>query len=185
MILPQKNRVTKGHPALKAKLLLDNFQNFHGASLGADAAGDALGNGIAFLMYHDLHGADLNTLAALHAQLLVDHVDTSLLVLGDCTVLTGLHALAALNADGGLGITVLGNTDLNGAEGHVKFLVECFGTSLNALQASHALSVFLNSELLHIKNPLCFFVIQKYYTGISKKMQPKKQEFPNFLVTLC
>ncbi len=110
-------------------------------------------------MYHNLHGADLNTLAALYAQLLVDHVDTGLLVLGDRTGLTGLHALATLNADIGLTFTILIGNDLNAAIVHIEFLVEGFGTGLNALHASHALFSFLNSELLHIgKRSFIFFI---------------------------
>ena len=93
-------------------------------------------------MYHDLHGADLNTLAALHAQLLVDHVNAGLGVLGDGAMLTGLHALAALDADHGLGFAVLAGNHLNAAQIRMELFVECVGASTNTLQASHALYTF-------------------------------------------
>ena len=137
------------------KLLFDDLQNIHGAGLDTDAAGDALGNGVAFLMYHDLHGADLDALAALDAQLLVDHVNAGLGILGDGAVLAGLHALAALDADHGLGFAVLAGDHLDAGVKRIGFLIECSGASLSALQASHAFGIFLNGELLHNrKSPL-------------------------------
>ena len=84
------------------ELLFDDLQQFHGASLDTNAAGDALGHRIAFPMNHNLHGAYLNTLAAANALLLVDHVHAGLGVLGDGFMLTGTHALAALDAHIGL-----------------------------------------------------------------------------------
>ena len=129
-------------------LLFNDLQNFHGANLGADAAGDALGNGIAFLMYHDLHGTDLHALAAADALLLVDHVNAGLGILGDGFMLAGLHALAALDAHIGLGTGAFGN-DLQAGIVLMELLVKSFGASANALQTSHALYIFLNSELLH------------------------------------
>ena len=130
------------------ELLLDDFQNLHGASLDTDAAGDALGGGIAFLQDHDLHGADFHALTAGNALLLVDHVDTGLGVLGNSLMLADLHALAALDADVGLGSIALGN-DLDAAEIGIKFLIESFGAGLDALQASHTFGTLFNSELLH------------------------------------
>ena len=129
-------------------LLFDDLQNFHGADLYADAAGDALGNGIAFLMYHDLHGADLDALAALDALLLVDHVNAGLGILGDGFMLAGLHALAALDADIGLSAGALGK-NLDAGIVLMEFLVKSFGASADALQTSHTFYIFLNSELLH------------------------------------
>ena len=99
-------------------------------------------------MNHDLHGADLDTLAAGNALLLVDHVNAGLGVLGDGTVLAGLHALAALDADHGLGTGTLGN-DLDAGQVGIKLLVECLGAGFHALQTGHALAGLINSELLH------------------------------------
>ena len=130
------------------RLLFDDLQNFHGADLYADAAGDALGNGVAFLMYHDLHGADLDALAALDALLLIDHVNAGLGILGNGFMLAGFHALAALDADIGLSAGALGK-NLDAGIVLMEFLVKSFGASTDALQACHALYIFLNGELLH------------------------------------
>ena len=46
------------------KLLLNDLQDLHGASLDTDTAGDALGSRILRLENHNLHGANLDTLAA-------------------------------------------------------------------------------------------------------------------------
>ena len=100
-------------------------------------------------MYHDLHRAGSHTSTATNTQLLVDHVHAGLGILGDGAMLAGAHALAALDADIGLGLTVLAGDDLDAAEGHIIGLIKCLGTSLNALQAGHASLIFLNSELLH------------------------------------
>ena len=132
-----------------SRLLLDDLQDLHGAGLDADAAGDALGSGIAFLQDHDLHGADFDTLAAADTLFLVDHVNAGLGILRDCLMLTDLHALAALDADIGFCSIALGN-NLDAGQIGIKLLVECFGTGLNALQTSHALGTLFNSELLHI-----------------------------------
>ena len=96
-------------PVYVENLLFDDLQNIHGASLDADAAGDALGSRALGLQNHDLHGANLHALAAGDALLLIDHVDAGLGVLGDCLMLTDLHALAALDADIGLGTLTLGH----------------------------------------------------------------------------
>ena len=100
-------------------------------------------------MYHNLHGADSHTSAAANTQLLIDHVDAGLGVLGDSAVLTSLHALTALDANHGLGLALLACNDLDAGIVGIKFLIKCLGASLNALQASHAFRVFLNSQLLH------------------------------------
>jgi hypothetical protein len=141
----------KGQPKLPfyvGKLLLDDFQDLHGASLDTDAAGNALGGRCFRLQDHDLHGAGFHALAAGNALLLVDHVDTGLGVLGDGLMLASLHALAALNADHGLGSIAL-CSDLNAGQIGIEFLIKCLRASLNALQASHALGIFLNSQLFH------------------------------------
>ena len=160
-------------------LLFHDFQYFHGAGLDADAAGDALGSGALVLHDHNLHGAGLDTLAAADTLLLVDHVDTGLGILGDSLVLTGTHALAALDADVGLGNASLLN-DLDAAEGHIIFLIECFGAGLNALQASHTYFVFLDSELLHKKgHSFIDILVPFHYTDNTDKMQ---QLFVDFII---
>ena len=123
----------EGRPIVR-NLLFDNFQDTHGAGLGADAAGDALGGRILFLQHHDLHGAGLNALAAAHAVLLVDHVHAGLGVLGDGIVLTGLHALAALDADIGLCTAILAGDDTDAAVVLVELLVERSGAGADTGQ---------------------------------------------------
>jgi hypothetical protein len=65
-------------------------------------------------------------------------------------MLTGTHALTALDASHRLGTGTLGH-DLDAGQIRVELLIECFGTGTDALQASHALHIFLYSELLHIR----------------------------------
>ena len=149
-------------PANIGNLLFDDFQNLHGASLDADAAGDALGGGVAFLLDHDLHGADFYALTARNTLLLVDHVNTGLGVLGDRLMLANFHALTALNADIGLCSIALGN-DLDAGKIGIKFLIKCFGTSLHALQTSHTFGIFLNSELLHGREISFIIIYRRYY----------------------
>ena len=136
-------------PFLKIQLLFDDLQDFHGASLDTDAAGDALGSGATLGHNHDLHGANLHALAAGDALLLVDHVNAGLGVLGDGLVFTDLHALAALDADIGLGGAVLAGDDLDAGLGDVIDLIERFGAGLNTLQAGHAFGTLLDSQLFH------------------------------------
>ena len=130
------------------ELLFDDLQDFHGAGLDADTAGNALGNRIICLVNHDLGGAGFRTLAAAGAELLVDHVHTGLGVLGDGIVLTGFHTLAALNTGHRLSTGTLGN-DLNAGKVRIKLLIESLGAGLNTLQAGHALSRFIDGELFH------------------------------------
>jgi len=129
-------------------LLFDDLQNLHGAGLDTDAAGDALGSRRAFLEHHDLHGANLYALAAGNTLFLVDHVHTGLGILRNSLMLADLHALAALDAGHGLGSITLGH-NADAAQIFIKLFVKCFGTSLNALQTSHALRIFLNSKAFH------------------------------------
>ena len=124
-------------------LFLHDFQQFHRACLDADAAGDALGDGIFGLVNHHLGGADLDTLAAADAVLLVDHVHAGLGVLGDGVVLTGLHALAALDAHIGLRAGALGY-NLNAAVILIKLLIESNGAGPDALQAGHTLRILFD-----------------------------------------
>ena len=130
------------------QLLFDDLQDLHGTSLDTDAAGNALGSRVAFLQNHDLSGTNLDTLAAADTLLLVDHVDTGLGILGNCFMLTGTHALTALDADIGLCSTVL-LYDVDAAQSHIIDLIESLGTGLDTLQASHAFCALFNSELLH------------------------------------
>ena len=155
-------------------LFLHDFQQFHGAGLDADAAGNALGGGAAFLEHDHVHGAGFGALAAADALLLVDHVHAGLGVLGDGFVLTGTHTLAALNAGIGLGAGTLGH-DADTTLLLVKFLIERLGTGGDALQTCHALHIFLSSELLHSAE-LSFvflfpFIIHVYARKSNKKFQ--------------
>jgi hypothetical protein len=89
-------------------------------------------------------------------------------------MLTSLFTLATLDADHGLSVTGLVGANLDRAEGHIKFLIECFGTGLNALQASHALGVLFNSKLLHTKkSPLFLYSTLTLYIECSKKATKK------------
>ena len=134
-------------------LLLDNLQDLHGACLDTNATSDALGGGTVFGSHHDLHGANFYALAAGGAELLVDHVDTGLGVLGNCTSLTDLSALAALNADHRLSLALLIH-NLDAGQVLMELLIESGGTCVNTLQTCHALSALFNCKLLHSKNPL-------------------------------
>ena len=147
----KKEKAAEKRLLFNKNLLFDDLKNFHGASLHADAAGDALGNGILCLMYHDLHGAHLNTLTTTNAVLFADHIDTGLGVLGNGLMLTDLHALATLDADIGLGTAGLTGNDLNAGIIGMELLVESLGASLHALQTSHTFHIFLYSKLLHNK----------------------------------
>ena len=148
VILLRKNEQPKLLVFKNKLLLFDDLQDLHGASLCADAAGNALGSRALALHDHNLHGACLDTLAAADTQLLVDHVNTGLGVLSDGTMLTGSHALAALDAGIGLCAGTLCN-DLDAGQIGIEFLVESGGASLNTLQASHTFSTLIDNELLH------------------------------------
>ena len=148
-------------------LLFDDLQDLHGASLNADTAGDALGGRTILGSNHDLHGANLNTLAAGGAEFLVDHVDAGLGILGNCTSLANLSALAALDADHWLCLTLL-LYDLDAGQVLMELLIESGGTCVNTLQTCHALSALFNRKLLHIKeSPLLIFRL--YYTRSFQK----------------
>ena len=99
-------------------------------------------------MYHDLHGADLHTLATADAVLLVDHINAGLRILGDRTVLTSLHALAALDAGHRLSSSSFCH-DLDAGIVGVELLVKRLRACTHALQASHAFNILFDSELLH------------------------------------
>ena len=134
--------------ALCRELLFHDFQNIHGANLGTDTAGDALGCRAIGLHDHNLHRAGFHALAAADAQLLVDHVNAGLGILGNGAVLANLHALAALNADNRLCALTLGN-NLDAGQVLMKLLIESVGTGTDTLQTCHAFGILLNSKLLH------------------------------------
>ena len=152
-------------------LVFDDLQDLHGTSLGTDAAGDALGSGTLIGHNHDLHGAGFDTLAAADALLLVDHVDAGLGILSDGLMLTGTHALTALDADIGLCSTVLLH-DLDAAQSNIINLIESLRTGLDTLQASHAFCALLNSELLHKRTLLYRYIYIDIIQSLSKKSNP-------------
>ena len=86
----------------------------------------------------------LHAFAAADALLLVDHVHAGLGVLGDGIVLTGLHALAALDADIGLCTAVLAGDDTDAAVVLVELLVERSGAGADTGQTRHAGRVLLH-----------------------------------------
>ena len=135
------------------KLFLHDLQDLHGTCLHANAAGNALGCRILRLHDHDLHGASFYTLTTGNAQLLIDHVNAGLGVLGDSTLLTGTHTLTALDAGVRLCALALGN-DLNAAQIGIEFLIESGGASTNTFQTCHTLSILIYRQLLHTKDPL-------------------------------
>ena len=94
-------------------------------------------------MNHHLGGADLDTLAAADAVLLVDHVIAGLGTLRIGAVLTGLHALAALDAHIGLRAGAF-SYDLNAAVILIKLLIESNGAGPDALQAGHTLRILFD-----------------------------------------
>ena len=153
-----KKQLPYGSCFYKSNLLFDNLKNFHGASLNADTAGNALGNGILSLMYHDLHGAHSDTSATADTQFLIDHVNAGLGILGDRAVLTGLHALTALDAGHRLGAGTLCN-DLDRGIVLMEFLVKGLGTGANAFQTSHTFNILFNSKLLHNKGVSFMYLI--------------------------
>jgi hypothetical protein len=151
-------------PPEYVELLLDNFQQFHGASLDTDATGDALGSRILGLHDHDLHGAGFHTLATLDAQLLVDHEHAGLGILSDGAMLTGTHALATLNTHHRLSTGSLGN-HVNAAQIFIEFLVEGGGTSPDTFQTCHTFNALFCHKLLHIKGSPFHLLFPNYYTG--------------------
>ena len=162
--MPQKR-----HLLFFLKLLLDDLQNFHGASLNANAAGDALGSGILGLENHNLHGAGLDTLAAADAVLLIDHVHTGLGILGDGAGFANLFALTALDTGHGFRTGTLGN-DLNARQVFIEFFEERSGTGTNALQAGHTFHILFDGKLFHKDiNPLSPIFAIKHYTALMQK----------------
>ena len=148
-------------------LFFNDLQDLHRTNLGTDAAGDTLGRGAAFLQDHNLHGADLHTLTAGSAKLLIDHVHASLGVLSDCAGFTNLSTLTALDTDHGLCSAVLLD-DLDAGQVLMELLIESSRASINTLQASHALCTLFYNKLLHSKeSPL--LIVLFYYTRTPTK----------------
>jgi len=129
-------------------LLLHDLQHVHGAGLGADAAGDALGGVVGVVgLEADAEGAGLLADAAAHAQLLVDHVD-ALGVLGDGAGGAGLGAFAALHAHHGLRLALY-LFDLDTGLVRVEHFIKRHGARLDALQAGHTFHILLYGQLFH------------------------------------
>ena len=159
-------------------LLLNNLQHFHGAYFYADAAGNALSGGAAFLLDHNLHGADLYALAAGGTQLFINHINAGLGILSNGTGFADLSALAALDAGHRLSCAVLIH-DFDAAQILVEFLVKSLGAGTDALQAGHTFNIFLNGKLLHLKRSpfqLFSFIIQK----VHRNSKYKKYNFAVF-----
>ena len=142
----QSNTVSKNWN----RLLFNDLKDLHGTSLYADSAGDALGSGIFRLQNHDMHGAGFHTLTAANALLLVDHVNTSLGVLGNRLMLAGAHALATLNTGLGLCSGSLGN-NADAGQSLIELFVERFRAGTDTLQTSHTFCIFFYSELFHTR----------------------------------
>ena len=140
-------------------LLFNDLQDLHRTCLNADATSNTLGSSTTFRSNHDLHGANLNTLTAGGAQLLVDHVNASLRILSDGTGLTNLSTLTALDAGHRLCAATLCN-NTNAGKILIEFFVESVGASTDTLQTSHALYALLNGQLLH--NGKSFLILLSY-----------------------
>ena len=129
--------------------LLHDLENVHRASLGADAAGGALGGvGLVRSLHDQAEGADAHALAAAVAELAADHVNAGLLILGDSALGAGTSAFSALNAGLRSGSALLID-DLDVGFVGMELLIVSFGTGTHARQASHALHGFLRGKLLH------------------------------------
>ena len=129
-------------------LFFNDFQDVHGTGLDTDAAGNTLAGSAAFFQNHYLHGTCLHALAAGNTELLVDHVNAGLGVLGNGTMLASLFTLATLDAGHGLCAGPLGY-DLDAGIIRVELLVKSIGASLDAFQTSHTFRTLLNHEFLH------------------------------------
>jgi hypothetical protein len=141
------------------KLFLDDLQDFHGASLHADTAGNALGGRTFRRLHHHLHGANFNALAAGGAELLVNQVHTGLGILSDRTGFTDFLTLAALDTGHGLCTGTLGN-DLDAGQVFIEFLKESGGAGADALQTGHAFYILFYRKLFHTdRDPLFLLII--------------------------
>lgn len=151
-------------------LLFDNFQNLHGASLDADAAGNALGGvGCVLCLDQNMEGADILALAAANTELLIDHVNT-LGILGDGAVFANSGTLAALNANHGLGHT-LEIHDLDAGLIGIEFLIESIGAGTDTFQTCHALGTLFHSQFFHGDSPLCHNLFILYMVFLHKSIE--------------
>ena len=143
-------KTENGQPKLPilVMLFLDDFKDVHGTSLNADAASNTLTGGAAFFHDHDLHGTCFHALAAGNAELLIDHVNAGLGILGDGALFAGLFTLSALDAGHRLCTGSLGH-DLDAGIIRMEFLVKSIGASLDAFQTSHTFRTLFNHEFLH------------------------------------
>ena len=162
-------------------LFFHDFQNFHGASLYADTAGNALRRRTLSRGNHDLHGAGFHTLTAGGAKLLIDHVHTGLGILGDSASLTDLHALTTLDAGHRLCTGTLGNY-LNAAKVLIKLLKKCIGASADTFQAGHTFNVLFHRKLLHKKgNPLFYFISIHIIQDMVQNSNDNFKQFENYV----
>ena len=143
-------------------LLLDNFEDFHGAGLDTNTTGDALGsNGRILGLDQNMERANILALATANTELLVDHVN-ALGVLGNGAMLTDSGAFAALHANHWLGLA-LKIHNLDAGLILMEFLVERIGTCTHTFQTGHAFCALLNRQLFHINTPLIsLYVVTSY-----------------------
>jgi hypothetical protein len=160
------------------KLFFNDLHQFHGTSLHAYAAGNALGSGILRFQNHDLRRTCLNALTAADTILLVDHINTGFRILGNCIVLTNLHALTALDAGHRLSAVALGY-NLDAAKVRIKFLVKCIGACTHTFQTCHTFDILLYSKLFHIKGYSFFYYSHLLYRALHKIAMVK---FPKFII---
>jgi hypothetical protein len=139
-----------------ASLLFLNGENSHGASLGADAAGNTLAGLCVPSGGHDhyLHGAGLYALAAANALALVDHVD-ALGILGNSAFRTGAGAFAAHDTVLHLRLTIRLGNDADAAQIRVKLLIKRLGAGPDAAQARLAGIGFTDYQFFHIRMASC------------------------------
>jgi hypothetical protein len=126
-------------PALIPDCVLRSFfyrEYLLGTGFGADSAGYTLGRGGgAFGPYHHFEGTGLNTLAAVDASLLVEHIHP-VGVLGDRPGFAGFGAFAALDTERYRGFALF-FPDLNARKPDIVVLVKRAGAGQFAGPASH------------------------------------------------
>ena len=147
--LPQKQPVLKGDSKETGDAsALNDLQHLHGTCFGAQTAGNALGSKFgSFGQPDDLHGADLDALAAGLAEFLVDHI-YALGVLGNGVFRAVSGTFAALDAyEGGGGAALHG--DAQKSPVGVHDLVIDLGAGGRAGQAGHTFDAFFNGQFLH------------------------------------
>lgn len=138
-------------------MLFNYLQNFHGALLGAYAAGYAFaGEGIGIGLDHDAHRAGGNAFAALSAELFVYHVH-ALGILGDSSGGADLGTFAALNAGLDHRGTVFLLTQCYAREVGVELLIKCGRAGNHTLQTCVAGRLVLYFQLFHDCDNLQYF----------------------------